>query len=71
LEGECRIQDFHLLRLNYFKAFFFGLLMVVSLVGLLLLKYYISLRALLFYSSLSPTEAHLATHLYVKASDKN
>jgi hypothetical protein len=60
-----------LLRLNYPKAIFFWVLMTATVVGLLLLKYYISLRALLFYSSLSPNEAHLATHLYIKASDKN
>jgi hypothetical protein len=71
LEGECRILDFELLRLNYPKAIFFGLLMTVSVVGLLLLKYYINLRTLLFYSILTPNEAHLSTHIYVKSSDKN
>jgi hypothetical protein len=71
LEGECRIMNWKLLSLNYPKAIFFGLLMTVSVVGLLLLKYYISLRTLLFYSALTPNEAHLATHIYAKSSDKN
>jgi hypothetical protein len=45
--------------------------MTVSVIGLLLLKYYINLRVMIFYSILNPNEAHLATHIYVKASDKN
>lgn len=60
-----------MLRINYAKAFFFALIMAVSLVGLLLLKYFKRLRVALFYSSLLPSEISNATHIYVYGSDKN
>jgi len=52
LEGECKIKEWQYLAINYPKAIFFALLMMASVVGLLLLKYYKSLRAVLFYSKI-------------------
>ena len=49
MEGELKVLDYRLLRINYPKAILLGLLMVLSVVGLLLLKYYVKLRAILFY----------------------
>lgn len=66
LEGECRIKSTTLLKLNYAKCIVFGSLLVLSLVGLLLLKYFKKLRALAFYVALRPAEVGEATHIYVK-----
>ena len=54
--------------MDYPKALFFGLLMTVSIIGLLLLKYYPSLRVILFYTAFTHNESHLATHIYIKDS---
>lgn len=45
--------------------------MMTSVVGLLLLKYYKGLRAILFYSALGNNEIEEATHIYIRGSDKN
>lgn len=45
--------------------------MTTSVIGLLFLKYYVSLRAVLFYTTLTHNEAQLATHIYVKDSAQN
>ena len=44
--------------------------MTVSVVGLLLLKYYKSLRARLFYDKIDQGHSHKATHIYVIGSNK-
>jgi hypothetical protein len=55
LEGECKVINFKLLQINYPKAIFFFFIMAISLVGLLLLKYYKKLRATVFYTALEKT----------------
>jgi hypothetical protein len=71
MEGECKIKEVAYLRINYAKAVFLTVLMTLSVVGLLLLKYYKKLRALTFYNQLDLSEINEATHVYVKGSDKN
>lgn len=53
MEGECKIKFISLLKLNYPKAILFGFLLSLSIIGLLFLKYFKSLRAWAFYSSLN------------------
>jgi hypothetical protein len=71
MEGECKIKEAVYLQINYPKAVFLTVLMILSVVGLVLLKYYKKLRALTFYNELDLSEINKATHVYVKGSDKN
>jgi hypothetical protein len=64
LEGECRVKDIVLLKINYPKGLFLGTLLALSFVGLLLLKYFIKLRAFAFYSRLEASQAEEATHVF-------
>ncbi len=57
--------------MNYPKAIFFSILLTLSVVGLLLLKYYRSLRALLLYTRLEDSDQKRSTHVYIKGTDKN
>ena len=52
LEVECKIVEVIYLQTNQVKALFCGLIMILSVVGILFLKHYKSLRALLFYTRL-------------------
>ena len=53
MQGECRVKEWEYLAINYPKAIFFAILLTLSLIGLLFLKYFKSLRATLFYSKLA------------------
>ena len=53
MQGECRVKEWQYLAINYPKAIFFAILLTLSIIGLLLLKYFRSLRAALFYTSLT------------------
>ena len=59
-----------MLRINYPKAIFFAILMAISLVGLLLLKYYHSFRVKLFYTEIEWGEVDQASHVFIKGTDK-
>lgn len=68
LEGECRIESFCFLEFSWAKSILLFSLLLLSVVGLLLLKYYKSLRAAVFYRSNPMYEA--ATHIFIRASGK-
>ena len=68
MEGELKIIDYKLLKINYCKAVLFGVLTTLSVVGLLLLKYYVKLRAYLFYGEVQVDDLDSATHIYVEGS---
>lgn len=68
LEGECVIEDWQCLQLNYPKAIFCCLLLTLSVVGLFLLKHFKKLRVALLYSSLQAEEVEEATHVYVQGT---
>jgi hypothetical protein len=59
------------LRVNYPKGILLGILMSLTVVGLLLLKYYRSLRVILFYTKLKRNQLEEATDIYVVSEDKN
>lgn len=44
--------------------------MIVSVIGLLLLKYYKKLRVMLFYGGVEKEKIRNATHIYIKGTDK-
>jgi hypothetical protein len=56
---------------NYLKGIFFAFLLTISVVGLLLLKYYRILRVALFYTELEENQLEEATDIYVASGDKN
>jgi hypothetical protein len=58
------------LRVNYLKAIILTTLLTLSVVGLILLKYFIKLRAKVFYSIVSFREIDTATHVYVIGQEK-
>jgi hypothetical protein len=57
------------LRINYPKAIILTSLLVISVVGLFLLKYFIKLRAKVLYSTLQHDEIQSVTHVYVKGQE--
>jgi hypothetical protein len=59
-----------LLKVSYIKGFLFGILMTISVIGLLLIKYSRSLRIILFYTQLEDNQVE-ATHIYVVSDEKN
>ena len=71
MEGECKIVEYCLLKVNYVKGTLLFLLLAISVVGLLLLKYYKRLRARCFYDEIVLEEIEEATHLYLRSNDKN
>lgn len=56
--------------MNYPKGIFFGIIMTLTIIGLLFIKYYRSLRAILFYTKLEEHELGEATDIYVQSEDK-
>lgn len=46
------------------------IIMTITVIGLLLLKYYKELRCILFYNKLSLAEIERATHVYAKGTDQ-
>ena len=66
IEGDCKIDKTEYLEISYIKGIFLGILVCVSVVGLLLLKYFVSLRAKIFYSKAAKEHA---THVYVVSTD--
>jgi hypothetical protein len=44
--------------------------MIISVIGLLFLKYYKRLRANLFYTALENDQIDKATHIYIRGTDK-
>lgn len=70
MEGECRIESIVYLRINHFKAVILTTLLTLTLVGLLLLKYFKQLRAIVFYDTISHDQLHDITHVYVKGNEK-
>ena len=70
MEGELKVVDYILLERDYPKGFFFGIVMLFTLVGLLLILYYKKLRAALFYSEVPLDELSTATHIYIEGSDE-
>lgn len=58
------------LRVNYLKAIILTTLLTLSVVGLILLKYFIKLRAKVFYSTVSFREIDTVTHVYVIGQEK-
>lgn len=57
LEGECKIKSFIGLKIMWVKAILMMILIVGSGIGLLLIKYFKSLRVAAFYSKCSKDEA--------------
>lgn len=53
LEGECKVKSFVGLKIMWVKAILMTILIVCSCIGLLLIKYFKSLRVLAFYSKCS------------------
>ena len=68
LEGECRIESFSFLEFSWAKSALLFPLLLLSVVGLLLLKYYKRLRAAVFYKASPMYEA--ATHIFIHANGK-
>lgn len=58
------------LRVNYLKAIILTTLLTLSVVGLILLKYFIKFRAKVFYSTVSFREIDTVTHVYVIGQEK-
>ena len=71
MEGECKIKEIYLLRFNYLKSIFFGVLLTVSIVGLLLLKYFQKMRVIVFYDSLEESQKGSVTHVYIKGQENS
>jgi hypothetical protein len=66
MEGECRVQSIRLLQFNRLKATLLGSLLTISIVGLLLLKYFKTLRVSVFYNTLQDNDLTQATHVFVQ-----
>ena len=62
LEGECRIKNLQFLKYNIPKTILLLFLLIVTVFGLIPLKYFPKFRKQIFYSKCSP---ELATHLYI------
>lgn len=50
LQGQCKIKEVMFLKFNFTKAISFTILLSISVIGLLFLKYFFKLRVKLFYS---------------------
>jgi hypothetical protein len=70
LEGECRIQSIVFLSRSYPKSIFLGTLLALSIVGLLLLKYFKKLRAAVFYNQLEDHDYRNCTHVFVRGQEE-
>ena len=66
LEGQCKIITTRLLELSYIKIALLTLPLIISIIGLFLIKYSKNLRAKIFYWE---SDRSVATHLYVKGRD--
>jgi hypothetical protein len=69
LEGECRVKEVIYLRLSYPKAILLTTLLTLSVIGLFLLKYFIKLRARVFYTAITAADLAAITHIYVKGQE--
>ena len=67
LEGECKIKEISYLKFNLVKAVVLTFLLSITFIGLVLLLWYKSLRAKVFYSPSNDAEC---THLYILAQEK-
>ena len=65
LEGECKIVSMRPLRRDWIKTCLLIIPIIVSFVGLLLIKYYTSLRVKLLYKDSSWDEA---THVFIEGT---
>lgn len=56
-----------LLKINYFKAALSIIFLTASVIGLLLLKYFVKLRVYAFYSILEKNNINKATHAFISS----
>lgn len=70
MEGECRVQSIQLLSISYFKFIILGFLLSISVIGLLLLKYFKKLRAAAFYNKLTDNDSRACTHVFVAGQEE-
>ena len=68
LEGECAIKDYQLIEFSCLKTAFLFVPVVCSIVGLLIIKYYKTARAKLFYWEAGTLTA---THIYVRGPSRS
>ena len=68
LEGECKIEKFTYMRINYIKAIPLTFFLILSFFGLFVLKYNIKFRKMVFYCDCNSNEA---THVHVESSDSS
>jgi hypothetical protein len=65
------IDSILLLRFNYLKAIISVVILSTSVVGLLLLKYFVKLRVNAFYTILERQKAAKATHVFLGSTESS
>jgi hypothetical protein len=68
LEGDCRINQHFILKINCLKAVLLALPFSLTFIGLIILYQYKELRAVLLFDKLPLIKRHQATHVLVKSS---